>query len=124
MPTETLFEWLERTRWIDTLLLVLALVGPLVVSGLAWWCRGRPVVEHRRADWFLAVISCPLVFLLWRGYNGIMDRFGLETIWAFVLCVLLFGAVSAGVAGLLRVLDARWGRRPAGAHPVDRDSTP
>jgi 4-amino-4-deoxy-L-arabinose transferase-like glycosyltransferase len=110
MPSETLFEWMERIRLVDNLLLVVALFLPLLVAGLAWLWRGRGIVENHKPDWFLAVVAGPVVFLLWRGHSAIMDRFGVETLRAFFLSAFLILGVAAALTGLMRILDQRLGR--------------
>jgi hypothetical protein len=123
MAAETVFEWMERTRLVDMMILLMAVGGPLLVAGLAWLLRGKSIVENYRADWVLALISGPVVFLLWRGYNGIMDRFGLESIRAFGLAVLMFAAAAAAVAGLMRLLDENLKARPGHSEPGEGTGT-
>jgi hypothetical protein len=105
MLEETLYEWLERTRLVDSLLLVFALAGPLTVAALAWAFQSKPFVLNHRANWVLALLSCPTVFLLWRGYNAITNHFGLETLKASFLSLMMFAATTAALAGLARMLD-------------------
>jgi hypothetical protein len=95
---ESIFEYLERTRAVDYALAVLAVVGPLVVAAILRWGRSSRFVRHVGPDWWLWLVAGPLVFLLWRLYNSIMDRFGLDSVDALILNASLFLCVGLALA--------------------------
>ncbi len=107
MIEDSIFEYLERTRAVDYALGVLAVVGPLIVAAVLRWGQGRAFVERFRPDWWLGLIAGPLVYLLWRVYNAIMDAFGLDSLYALILNASIFVCVGLALA-LVRIWLWRW----------------
>jgi hypothetical protein len=91
---ESIFEYLERTRFVDYLLLWLAILGPMAVAGVAYLLRGKPVVEAHRHHWLLALAAAPALFGMWKAYNAIMDLYGLDSVFALAVNVCIFLAAA------------------------------
>ncbi len=96
---ESLFDWLERTRTVDTVLLWLAFLVPPLVAGLAFALRNRPAVTNHRHRWALGVLASPAVLILWKVYNLVTDRYGVDSVFGFAVNALIF-LVSAVVLAL------------------------
>lgn len=81
----------------DTLFTALLVIG--IIAGPVAWA----VARHRGGDrllWALAVGAPPvLVGLLWRVYNAITDRLGLDTVRNLAVNFVLF-VVVGGLCGL------------------------
>ncbi|MGB9691148.1 MAG: hypothetical protein ACPL7D_03175 [Candidatus Sumerlaeaceae bacterium] len=124
MIEDSIFEYLERTKAVDYTLGVLAIVGPLIVAAILRWGQGRAFVENHRPDWWLGLVAGPLVYVLWRVYNAIMDAFGLDSVYALVLNASIFLCV-----GLALALARTWlwrstrGAPPARISPQQRAAT-
>jgi hypothetical protein len=84
-----------QAEWIVAALAVgLLLVGPLLAWNLT---RSRP-----RAA-FTAALG-PILYLMWRVYNGIVDSFGLDSVNGLLLSLVLFLAAGSALGLLYR----RW----------------
>jgi Fe2+ transport system protein B len=98
---ESIFEWMERTKFVDTLLLVLAFATPLAVAVLFALFRGRTFVADYLNRWAIAFVAMPLVLLLWHIFNRIVDHYGLDSVFG----LFLNAGVFAVTAAILLVLD-------------------
>ncbi len=87
---ETFFETLERTHFVDTLLLWAALLGPLLILGVAWALRKHETVTSYRRRWALAAMAAPVVWLLWLIFNAVMDHYGLDSVFGFAVSAVIF----------------------------------
>jgi 4-amino-4-deoxy-L-arabinose transferase-like glycosyltransferase len=96
---ESIYDWMERTRFVDLLLMWCALLLPLAVAGLAFALRGRPAVTCHRHHWVMGLLAAPLLLLLWRVYNAIADHYGLDSVVGFAVNAAIF-AVSAVLLAL------------------------
>lgn len=114
---ESFFEFLERTRAVDKVLAVLAIVGPIAVAILVKVGRRWAWVGDRRPDWGLWLVAGPLVLALWRVHNAILDAFGVDSLYGLVFDACIFVCVGLAVA-LARIWLWRYVR------PVPRDGTP
>lgn len=103
---ETFFEMLERTRAVDRLLFWLAVLSPLVVAGFAAWLRHRPMVTRHRHRWVLACLAAPALLVLWKVYNAVVDKYGLDSLFALFVNVGVFAAAAMLATGLRLVLRA------------------
>jgi hypothetical protein len=112
---ESIFEWMERTRFVDHALLVLAVAGPALVGALFFLFRRRTVVTSHAPAWAIAFIAAPVVLLLWNIYNRIADHYGIDSIFGIFVntCVFLGAAVLLAVMHLLLGRTLPPARRPA-----------
>lgn len=89
-------------KQVDALFLVLAIAGPIVGAGIGW-------AKNRRAlTGLLWGLLLTANWLLWRVYNAITDRLGLDTVRNLLVNLALF-AVLGAVAGYLAALRAKRG---------------
>lgn len=79
---------------IDLLFGVLAIVGPLLGASISWFRSRRWLVGFAWGLLFTAN------WLLWRLYNAITDRLGLDTVRNLMVNLLLFISIGA-IAGYL-----------------------
>lgn len=100
---ESIFDWMERTRFVDTLLLVLAFATPLLVAALFALFRRRPMIADHLNRWAIAFIAMPLVLLLWNIYNRIVDHYGLDSVFGLFVNAGVF-AVAAVVLLALDII--------------------
>ncbi len=85
-------------KQVDALFLALAVAGPLAGAGIGWW-RGR-----RPLSGLLWGLLLTANWILWRVYNAITDRLGLDTVRNLLVNLALFvllGAVAGAVIALL-----------------------
>ena len=87
-------------RQVDMLFLALAIAGPLLGAGIGW-------VRSRRAItgllWGLLLTAN---WILWRIYNAITDRLGLDTVRNLLVNLALFVVLGA-IARFLTALGAK-----------------
>jgi hypothetical protein len=83
-------------------LLALSALGAVLALALLLIDRKRPSMGRRRAALLSAVGA--LVYPLWLVYNGIEDRFGLDSVAALLINLALFAAVGIAGGRLLRRL--------------------
>ena len=98
-----MLNWILVPSHVEWATIALALATP-VLALLAWGAllsRGRRDVRHSRGFW-LAALAGPLVLVLWRVYNAIEDRFGLDSLAALGLNALIFLGLGLGVGLWLR----------------------
>lgn len=89
-------------KQVDVLFLVLAIAGPIVGAGIGW-------AKNRRAlTGLLWGLLLTANWLLWRVYNAITDRLGLDTVRNLLVNLALFVVLGA-VAGYLAALRAKRG---------------
>ena len=96
----------------------LALVPPvaaMAVLALHEPCRRR--LLHSALFW-IAVGAGPLIVALWFMFNAVEDFFGLDSVLALTLNLVLFCLVGLGVSWLLR---SRAARRSADVSEEKRD---
>jgi hypothetical protein len=110
---ETFFEMLERTRAVDHCLFWLAVLTPLLIAGLAAVLRNKPALTRNRHRWVLACLTMPGLLVLWRVYNAICDRFGLDSILGLGVNVCVFAAAAMLATGLRLVLRTMLMNSPA-----------
>jgi hypothetical protein len=129
---ETFYEMLERTRAVDRLLFWLALLGPLVVAGLAAVLREHRAVTRFRHRWVLALLAAPALLMLWKAYNAVISHFGLDSVAGLMVNVAVFAAAALIAAACRIVLKVVFASLPAGAHariltggpPADAETVP
>lgn len=96
-------EEIVTARQVDTLFLALAITGP-VVGAVVSWARRRGILNGLL--WGLLPTAN---WLLWRLYNAITDRLGLDTVKNLLVNLALFLVIGAVVGGIA----ALWTRRGA-----------
>lgn len=97
---ESVFEIMERTRFVDRLLAVVAVVVPFLIAFFVYLFRNRAFVANQRHHWTTAFFAAPAILLLWKLYNRITDRFGLDSVAGFFVNAALFLVVAVGFAVL------------------------
>lgn len=85
---------------VDALFLALAVAGPLIGAGIGWARGRRPLVGLL---WGLLLTAN---WILWRIYNTITDRLGLDTVRNLLVNLALFVALGA-IAGYIVALRVR-----------------
>lgn len=100
---ETFFEFLERTRAVDHLLIWAAIITPLIIATIVALLRNSPIVADWKHRWVLAILSAPTLLLLWKIYNRITDYFGLDSVKGLLVNVAVF-VMAALLATGLRLL--------------------
>lgn len=100
---QSIFAVMEQTQIIDRILLWTALLFPLFAAGLAFTLRHEDIVTKNRHRWVLACLTPAGVLILWEIYNGVVNRYGLESIKALVINIIIF-IVAALLATALRVI--------------------
>ncbi|MGI8905812.1 MAG: hypothetical protein ACR2IE_04895 [Candidatus Sumerlaeaceae bacterium] len=103
---ETFFEMLERTQAVDRLLFWLAVLSPPLIAAVAALLRHKPAVTRHRHRWVLACLVWPAVLVLWKVYNAVVDRFGLDSILGLFVNVGVFAAAAMLATGVRLVLRA------------------
>lgn len=93
---------------VDTLFVVLAVGGPIVGAAIGW-LRGKRVLHGLL--WGMLLTAN---WLLWRLYNAITDRLGLDTVRNLIVNLVLFLVLGA-VAGWLVARRSRRGEASHGA---------
>ena len=98
-----LFDWIILREHFQ-LLLILAAV--LWVLGIWIYCaaKGR-AGSSRKMDWSAGLLLSavgPLFLGLWFFYNAVMDYFGLDSVLALILNLIVFLLVGLAVGGLFR----------------------
>jgi hypothetical protein len=87
-------------KQVDTLFLALAIAGPLMGAGIGW-------AKSRRAlTGLLWGLLLTANWILWRVYNAITDRLGLDTVRNLLVNLALFVVLGA-VAGYLGALHTK-----------------
>lgn len=106
---ESLFEFLERTHLVDLVLLWCAVVLPPVVGIGFWLLRQKPFVRSHMRQAILGVLAPPVVLLLWKSYNGVMNHYGLDSVRGVVVSGVVFAVAAVAVAaaeyGLRKLLE-------------------
>ncbi|MCX7020478.1 MAG: hypothetical protein WCK47_00070 [bacterium] len=92
---ESIFEAIERSRLVDTVLLVLAIAAPAVIIIILRLFRTKMFVACHRHHWALAFVAAPMLFLLWKAYNAVADRYGLDSVFGLFVNVTIFAAATA-----------------------------
>lgn len=87
-------------KQVDALFLTLAIAGPLIGAAVGWWRRRRPLSGML---WGLLLTAN---WTLWRIYNAITDRLGLDTVRNLLVNVTLFVVIGA-VTGYAMALRAQ-----------------
>jgi len=87
-------------KQVDTLFLALAIAGPLLGAGIGW-ARSR-----RTTTGLLWGLLLTANWILWRIYNAITDRLGLDTVRNLLVNLALFVVLGA-IAGFLAALRAK-----------------
>lgn len=97
-----MLRFLLDERHVLALLAALAVLTPLIAwVGAALMKQSKWLYHHRR--WYLTVtLSGPLLFLLWFVFNGIENAFGLDSVIALLLNVLLFCLTGIGISYYIR----------------------
>ncbi len=90
-------------------LLLAGCVGPVagaIVGGAIGWRTGSALTGAIRG--FIVGLVFPLIWLLWKMYNSITDRLGLDTVRNFFVNIALFLLIGLGIG-----LGLRWAERRA-----------
>lgn len=103
---ESIFEIMERTRFVDRVLLWLAILGPFAVATLLFLFRNRPLFANNRHHWSLVFLAGPLLLVMWKVYNAVVDHYGLDSVFGLFVNALIF--LFVGI--LLSVLNVVLGR--------------
>ena len=119
---ESIYDWMERTRFVDLALMWCALLLPLAVAALAFALRGRPAVTRHRHHWVMALLAAPLLLLLWRIYNAIANHYGLDSVVGFAVNAAIFALAAVLLALAGHLLGAFLGSREGGPPPADGPS--
>ncbi len=85
---------------VDRLFLILAIAGPLGGAGVGWLWQKRAV---HGLLWGLLLTAN---WILWRLYNAITDRLGLDTVRNLLVNLAMFVALGA-VAGFVMAVRSR-----------------
>ena len=89
---------------VNLVLAIAAAVLPLVCFVLYVMLRGALVARPMVKIWLAAIgIFGPLVWVLWQVYNTIENAYGLDSVRALVLNLVLFIVVGIGVGLILRL---------------------
>lgn len=104
---------------VGRLFALLAITGP-VTGGLIGVAIGAQRRNVRRGVTLglLAGMLGPLNWLLWRLYNALTDRNGLDTVWNLVVNLVLFVIVGAAIG-----FGVAWARRKTTAD-VEKETIP
>ena len=114
---ETIFEYMERVRLVDHVLMAAALLLPALIAAAVAVPRLRPVVLRHPHRWAMGAIAGPAILILWKTYNAVMDRCGLDSIRGLAInaCIfLLAGVLMSFLYQCLYLLCARHQPREAG----------
>jgi hypothetical protein len=85
------------------LLLLFAVLTALVAGGIWFWCKKNKPAFCKKQRWFQVLGSFGLLTLiLWYIFNAIEDQWGLDSVVALCLNLLLFAAVGVGISAYLR----------------------
>jgi hypothetical protein len=117
---ESIYDWMERTRFVDLALMWGALVLPLAVAALAFALRGRPAVTRHRHHWVMGLLAAPLLLVLWRIYNAIANHYGLDSVVGFAVNAAIFAAAAVLLALAGHLLGAFLGARGGVAPPAEK----
>jgi len=101
LMNESIFESLEQSGLIDTLLIVAAIAIPVAIVILLRVFGTRSFVSHHRHHWALAFVAAPMLLLLWKAYNAVADRYGLDSVFGLFVNVTIFAVATV----LMIVLD-------------------
>ena len=102
---ESNFEWMERTRLIDHVLLVVAVAGPVIVAALHIVLRKGVLRGSNPGLWVLGFVAGPILLLLWNVYNRVVDRYGIDSVFGLALNFAIFMGVAAVLIGLTLILN-------------------
>ena len=85
------------------MLWVFAALTPLLALGGWHLCKKRWPDYCDKLHWFqVAGIFGPLVLALWYAFNNVEDYFGLDSVVALCLNLMLFCGVGIGISAYLR----------------------
>lgn len=87
-------------KQVDALFVVLAISGPIIGAGIGW------ARDRRALTGLLWGLLLTANWVLWRIYNAITDRLGLDTVRNLLVNLALF-AVLGAIAGYLVALRAK-----------------
>ena len=101
------------------LFLILAIAAPVLgaLIGLALGARKRSAARGALTGFLVGLLG-PANFLLWKVYNAITDRLGLDTVKNLLVNLALFAALGV-IAGLIA---GRYYRRQEITQPEPSDS--
>lgn len=105
---ENIYQWMERVRFIDHLLFVLAIVVPALLALAYRGLRHHPFVRAHRRHAVLAAVTPPVLLVLWKIYNAVMDHYGLDSVLGTAVCAGIFLATGMGMVALNFVLAVRF----------------
>lgn len=77
---DSIFEAIERSRVIDRVLPWLAMLTTLTAAGAVALFHDKAFVQAHRRFWVWFALSAPLLLFAWKGFNGVLDRFGLDSV--------------------------------------------
>jgi hypothetical protein len=99
---ETVYEWMERIGLVDHLLATIALVVPLAAGACWWTLRRRPFLARRRPELVMLIVAPPVLWVLWKVYNAVMDHYGLDSVFALFLNAVIFIGAGTLLAWIYR----------------------
>lgn len=110
----SVYDWMERVGLVDWVLLGFAVAGPGSCALLAAAFRRRPFVTSHRPHWVLAALAGPLLYILWKVYNVVVDSWGLDSVAGLGVNAALFAGVALAVACLKLWLERLWPEAESG----------
>lgn len=96
---DSVYEWMEQMGLVDTVLLSLAAIGPLLCAAGFLLMKRHPVLGARPELWVLSGVAAPALYLLWIVYNMVIERWGLDNVFALGVNALIF--LTAAVLAVL-----------------------
>lgn len=104
---ESIFEIMEQNRTVDHFLYWLAVIAPLVVAGIVAVWHKKPFIARNRHHWVLGAFAAPLMLIMWKIYNAVVDHYGLDSIFGLYVNVAIFAAVTVLLI-VVRAILYRW----------------
>ncbi|NLD62230.1 hypothetical protein GX645_07240 [Candidatus Sumerlaeota bacterium] len=96
----SIYEVMEETGIVDKVLLTLGILIPLLLA-LDYRVRRATHYSLRVARYrILLGVGAPALYILWITYNAIFNHYGLSSVFAFFLNLVLFLLVGGGFVGL------------------------
>jgi len=100
---ELILSYLLDEQFLNRVILVLGVLGPLGGAGLGWIVgRIRKQVRSDLVDGVLIGSFLTVALIMWHVYNAIVDRLGLDTVNNLLANLVLFVAVGVGLGFVVR----------------------
>lgn len=111
-PTANDMEELVTTEQAERVIRLLAIALP--VAGLALGLIAGAVRKRAGSDALLGLLcglSGPLIWALWRVYNGVTGKFGLDSVKGLLINLTLFVAVGLAIGVLAGLVGKKLGKQ-------------